>query len=161
MPDRVVGFMDKKISALTVLMISATIGCQHRVFTGKGHKSYELLQYRSVLEVMDNTSRLERKRLEYLIPATFSHAARKAFVDLSNETTPDSLEKPIGGGRGLLIPCQFSVSKIISSQEQQRAIEEEADEKLYRSQSDPAYYENAKRAFQEEYKRRMGAKGLK
>ncbi|GHB86161.1 hypothetical protein [Persicitalea jodogahamensis] len=153
--------MDKKISALAVLILSATIGCQHRVLKGKRYKNYELLQYRSVLEAMDNTNQLESQRLEYLIPPTFSYAEIEAFGDFSDEATPDSLEKPIGGEGAVLIPSQFSVLKIISAQEQQRALEEEADEKLYRSQSDPAYYENAKRAFQAEYKRRMGAKGLK
>lgn len=63
-------------------------------------------------------------------------------------------------GVGVIVPSQFSVLKIISAQEQQRAIEVEADEKIYRTQSDPSYYENAKRTFQAEYKRRMNAKGL-
>lgn len=156
-----VGIMDKKISALIALMLSATVGCQHRVYTRKQVRNYEILQYRNVLEAIGNTNRLESQRLEYLIPTAFGYADEAAFRVSTNETSSDSLEKPIGATIGWLIPSQFSVTKIISAQEQQRAIEEEADEKLYRSQSDPAYYENVKRAFQTEYKRRMGAKGLK
>jgi hypothetical protein len=156
-----VGIMDKKISALIALMLSATMGCHQSGFTGKQVRNYEILQYRNVLEAIGNTNRLESQRLEYLIPSAFEYADEGAFRDRSNETFSDSLEKPIGAKIGWLIPSQFSVTKIISAQEQQRAIEEEADEKLYRSQSDPAYYENVKRAFQTEYKRRIGAKGLK
>ena len=152
--------MDKKVSVLTALMLSATVGCQHRGFTGNQPKNKEVLQYMTVLETIDDVNRLENRRLEYLIPPTFSYADGDALRSHSKMAIRESLEKTDTDEVGVLVPSQFSVSKIISAQEQQRAMEEEADEKLYRTQSDPAYYENTKRAFQAEYKRRMGAKGL-
>ncbi|WP_373515000.1 hypothetical protein [Persicitalea sp.] len=152
--------MDKKVSVLIPLMLFATVGCQYRGFTGKRPKNDEVLQYMSVLGTIDDANRLETKRLEYLIPPTFSHADGDALGNHSKMAIRESLEKTDTAEVGVLVPSQFSVSKIISAQEQQRAMEEEADEKLYRTQSDPAYYENTKRAFQAEYKRRMGAKGL-
>ncbi len=153
--------MDKKISALIALMLTAPVGCQYRGLTGKRPTNYELMQYKGVLESLYNTSRLESQRLEYLIPPTFAYPDGDTLGDRSKETISESLKKATGPEGSLLIPGQFSVSKIISAQEQQRAIEQEADEKLYRRQSDPAYYEKAKREFQAEYKRRMSTNILK
>lgn len=153
-------YIEKKYAAWIVLLLTTTTSCQQSMWTGRRAENYKLLQYKSVLEEVGNTSRLENKRLAYEIPSTFRYAYGKEIWPYSDVSPQDSTEKRLAEAK-IIIPSQFSVPKIISAQEQQRAIEEEANEKLYRTQSDPSYYENAKRSFQAEYKRRMSAKELK
>jgi len=152
--------IDKKYAAWVILLLFTTTSCQQSMWTRRLAENYRLLQYKSVLEEVGNTSRLENQRLAYEIPSTFSYAYGKGIWPYSGVSPQDSVERYHTEGNAI-VPSQFSTPKIISAQEQQRAIEEEANEKLYRTQSDPSYYENAKRAFQVEYKRRMSAKGLK
>ncbi|MPR37408.1 hypothetical protein GBK04_29800 [Cytophagaceae bacterium SJW1-29] len=103
---------------------------------------------------------MENQRLAFEIPSAFRNAYGQRIWLYSDVPLQDSVNRNHTEGN-TIVPSQFSVPKIISVQEQQRAIEEEANENLYRTQSDPSYYENAKRAFQTEYKRRLSAKDLK
>lgn len=151
---------DKKYATLAAVLLSTTLGCQN-TWMGKRSGKGELLNYRSTLEAVDITSRLEIQRLGYIIPPTFRYAYGKEIWLYSEVSSRDSMEMRLGSEGPTIIPNQFSEPKVISAEEQQRVMEEEANEKLYRNQSDPAYYENAKRAFQAEYKRRMSTKGLK
>lgn len=152
--------LNKKHAVLVAVFLSTTIGCQQSAWTGNRAKKYKLLQYRSLLGSIGNTNCMEGQRLGYLIPSTFRYTYGEEIWPYSDVSPQDSLERRHEEERAI-IPSQFSVPKIISAQEQQRAVEEEANERLYRTQSDPSYYENAKRTFQAEYKRRMSAKGLK
>lgn len=153
-------FIDKRYAAWVALLLSTTTSCQQSAWTGRRAENYKLLQYRSMLDEVGSTIRLENQRLSYEIPSTFHYAYGKEIWPYSDVSQQDSLGMRHTEGSAI-IPSQFSIPKIISAQEQQRAIEEEANEKLYRTQSDPSYYENAKRAFQAEYKRRRSVKGLK
>ena len=153
-------FINKKYAVWAALLVSATTSCQHSVWTERHTENYKLLQYRSALAEVGNTTRWENQRLAYVIPPTFRYAFGHKIWPYADIPPQDGVKRD-HNEESTIIPSQFSVPKIISVQEQQRGIEEEANEKLYRTQSDPSYYENAKRAFQTEYKRRMSAKDLK
>jgi peptidoglycan/xylan/chitin deacetylase (PgdA/CDA1 family) len=119
-------FMNRNYVALAALALSTMVGCQEHGWSGKRAEDYKPLQYKGELEAADNTIRLERQRLSYLMPTAFRYTYGEEFRQLFK-----------------------------------RAIEEIANEKLYRTQSDPSHYENTKQAFQAEFKRRMSDKGLK
>jgi len=154
--------MNRNYVALAALALSTMVGCQEHGWSGKRAEDYKPLQYKGELEAADNTIRLERQRLSYLMPTAFRYTYGEEFRQLFNEVpTQHPLKSRHAVDRALIIPSQFSELKIISTQEQQRAIEEIANEKLYRTQSDPSHYENTKQAFQAEFKRRMSDKGLK
>lgn len=153
-------FINKKYAVWAALLVSATTSCQHSVWTERQTENYKLSQYRNTLAEVGNTTRWENQRLAYVIPPTFRYAYGQKIWPYSDISLQENVKRD-HTDESTNIPSQFSVPKIISIQEQQRAIEEEANEKLYRTQADPSYYENAKRVFQAEYKRRMSAKDLK
>ncbi|GLU56490.1 hypothetical protein Dfri01_59510 [Dyadobacter frigoris] len=114
----------------------------------------------------DNRNEVESGRLEYIIPDTYKKAYPAEFgysLDVFekvrtlrsyflNEYTPDPAPE---------VPEQFLSQKIISGEEQERIIEDEAAEKLYKEQSDPLYFEKSNEMFQQEFNRRMQNKNLK
>lgn len=97
---------------------------------------------------------------DLLVPASFRDAYSKQNIIKHKELFHPNLLDTLPGAQQIevLVPSQFLINKIISVQEQQRKLDEEASESIYKDQSDPAYFEKKKQAFKEEYLRRMKAK---
>lgn len=87
-----------------------------------------------------------------LIPATF-----QAFFSSGDNISLEGNLPPNPEPDGGLVPLQFRKDKFISAGDQQRLQEERTSEALYRAQSDPAYFERQRKAFREEYQRRVKA----
>lgn len=97
-------------------------------------------------------ARTTAARSSGLIPTTFQASfAGGDSISLEESFPPTaSLEE-------VLVPLQFRNEKFISIRDQQRLLEEQTSESLYRAQSDPAYFERQRKAFREEYQRRVKA----
>ena len=108
----------------------------------------------------------EGNRLDYLIPETF----KRAYLT-ENGYNLEVFEKvkifrneffnEYALNLKLEVPEQFKALKIITGEQQERIIEEEEAEKLYKEQSDPLYFEKSKNSFQHEFNKRMQQKKIK
>ncbi|WP_207509773.1 hypothetical protein [Telluribacter humicola] len=85
-----------------------------------------------------------------LLPATF----RASSVGEDSLRTEKEISPLLSSDKDL-VPPQFRAETVISVREQQRIQEEQSSEALYRAQSDPAYFEQQRKRFREEYQRRV------
>ncbi|TDE09814.1 hypothetical protein [Dyadobacter psychrotolerans] len=114
----------------------------------------------------DNRQEVESGRLDYLIPESY-----KKSYPASLGYNLDIFEKVKTLRRYFLqeyipdpspeVPEQFQYQKTISGAEQERTIEEESAEKLYKEQSDPLYFEKSRESFKEEFNKRMQERNFK
>lgn len=149
------------ITLLAAVFVPFDANAQNEKVTIKEIKSNMVRDY-----FAGNQKITEGKRLDYLIPETFKRAYLtengynlevfekvKIFKnEFFNEYALDL--KPE-------VPTQFKAVKIISGEQQERIIEEEEADKLYKKQSDPLYFEKSNKSFQQEFNRRMQQKRIK
>ena len=114
----------------------------------------------------DNRQEVESNRLNYVIPESYkkSYSASLGYnldvfekvKTLRNYFLIEYMPDPAPE-----IPEQFQYQKVISGAEQERIIEEESAEKLYKEQSDPMYFQKSRESFKEEFNKRMQDRNFK
>ena len=153
----------KRASIFLLLAVTIPFGAhaQQEKLTEKEIQSNIVRNY-----FAENRQEVESGRLDYVIPESYKNSylaslgynldvfekvktLRSYFLQ---EYMPDPAPE---------VPEQFQYQKIISGAEQERMIEEESAEKLYKEQSDPMYFEKSRESFKEEFNKRMQDRNLK
>ncbi len=125
-------------------LIALKVGATGVSFAQQGHPS--------VTQRVVNENRLEDLRsplldgTNLLVPYSFQQSGRMWT------NTDSSIVK----ARNIaFIPAQFRKIHEISAQQQQWLLREQADEALYRRQSEPGYFEKSGELFRQEFKKRL------